>query len=1008
MCLYKGKSMSIDPFSNLIQKPQTTVQQVTPPAPQVQQPAPVAQAPVVTAEPKVAVDGDKKSSFIETVKKAAPIVVPLASIPVAVILAHKTSTKLVNEASDKIRSEITETIKDTVTKNQEELKTMISETAQTAKKNTNDVWKVIAAIGAGFGIGSLANGSNDVDGMSKDNNATIAAKRIQSEVASKVHNSEVALERASAAANSSANSLGKKYTQDFYGIPLLNTEDAAKNNKIYAESIKKVQSAAKTHLYEAPDIKPINKKHPTLWSITSEFAPIKEGGLGSVPVEVQDNANKLGIDMPTFVPMYHQKGVAGLSQRDGKYVYQYKDKKFDVEKAASFKVDTYQDGKSKTEEVEIFVHYPNGKPILTAEQNEKYNALLKENYSAAEIYYNAPEACEALFANQEFMAKAKEAFDAEEKKLADKDPNYKVEEFKLSNALLAEGADLLIDSHPSYKTNKKLVFIKNNTYFNGTIYQRNEKTEEPEKFAFFSKAVYELLKTKDDSRNVRDFKVYDQQAFDSIKTPDSLILNDWQASPIAALARYKAPMEYAYGQISKNFSNKIDNMNIIAIGHNAQYQGSTANDNDTVQKMQATSNILNTLFDRHAFDIVSNAKTYASNTDYSDPGLKNLDNALVMNAHDPAWSHTNLLNMGIILSDYFHPVSKNYANELISAGHEDLAGELQWALTKKNESGRLFGVINGNDFHKLSIEKKKKDIFDKTGVNFDVYRDSNDNWDLNSILSARKNNKERFYNEYMIPFTLKNTDNDSEQVKKVRELSSKLEFVDPTGTTKLPKLTAEELEQTPVISMVGRFVTQKGIDIMADAIDKLYKNWETDFPGKNKPIFYIAGSDGEGGKQREFIENLKQNKLSPEDNNRVIFAHGFAPMQAITASSDFFLMPSRFEPCGLTQGESFAVGTPVIASAVGGIVDTVNRNGKENGVLTTPNKKLDADEFYQAIKKGIDIYFNDKERYNNMLKDAYSEDFSWILPNREGPVYDYLEKIGMDKSVLPEASELEK
>ena len=97
-----------------------------------------------------------------------------------------------------------------------------------------------------------------------------------------------------------------------------------------------------------------------------------------------------------------------------------------------------------------------------------------------------------------------------------------------------------------------------------------------------------------------------------------------------------------------------------------------------------------------------------------------------------------------------------------------------------------------------------------------------------------------------------------------------------------------------------------------------------------------------------------------------------------------------------------AVATPVIASAVGGIVDTVNRNSKHTGVLTDINKKLDSKEFYSALIKGLDIYFNNKQEYENMVSDCLSEDFSWIQKGKIGPVYDYLELFGISRESLPD------
>ena len=112
-------------------------------------------------------------------------------------------------------------------------------------------------------------------------------------------------------------------------------------------------------------------------------------------------------------------------------------------------------------------------------------------------------------------------------------------------------------------------------------------------------------------------------------------------------------------------------------------------------------------------------------------------------------------------------------------------------------------------------------------------------------------------------------------------------------------------------------------------------------------------------------------------------------------------MPSKFEPCGLTQGEAMAVGTPVIASAVGGIVDTVNRNEKHTGILTSKDSSLTSNEFYNAIINGLDIYFYENDEYQKMVEDSLSEDFSWIQKDRQGPVYDYLELFGINRGSLP-------
>ncbi len=861
-------------------------------------------------------DNSKKQRVLQTVKDTAPVVIPLAAIPVTALVTYKLSSKNISGLKENIaglQDEVKNLTRDIgkLQAVQEAKDTIVRETitdnAKTSQKANSLLWAAVLGI-TGFAAGKKVDDLTDEDKKDVINHSSDRYNQINEKTSQALNTAQQAL-------GTNNNSLSRKYIENDNGIQLLrNTDSLNKNSQKYEKAIEQIQSAAPKYLYNEPQIQTIDKENPSLWSVTSEFAPIKEGGLGSVPVEIQNNVSKLGINIPTFIPMYQQKGIASFKQEGDKYTYTYKGREFDLKKAASFKVDSFQNGKTTVQDVEVFVH------TSTDEQGNE----------------------------------------------------------------------------------KQLVFIKNDNYFDGTIYQPSERTEEPEKFAFFSKAVYEFAKAKEDIHSVKDLKITDREAFESVKSPDALILNDWQASPIAALARYKSPMENAYGQLSDEAAEKLSNMNIIVIGHNTMYQGSTRNDNDNAQRYQSTSNILNTLFDNFTCDIVTNAQTGASLTNPQDSGLTNLDNVLLLNEHDPNANHTNMLNMGVCLGNYFHPVSENFAKEIISAEHPELAGELRWAINQKTASKGVVGIINGNDFNNLSIEAKKGQIKSTTGLDFETY---NKNSSIEDVMKARNENKTKFYNDFILPFSKVNDPNEvssSQRVAEVKNLTKRLEFVEKKRKTRLPELSDEELMQTPVISSVGRFVSQKGIDIMSDAIKMLFDNWEKDFPDKPKPIFYIAGQDAENGRQRKFVEDLKDNELTEEDSNRVVFAHGFAPMAGMTAASDFFLLPSVFEPCGLTQGEAFALGTPVIGSAVGGIVDTVNRNGKTNGVLTDKNEPLTANGLYEAMKEGLNIYFNDSEKYKNMVYDSLAEDFSWIQKGKQGPIFDYLERAGIQKDSLPE------
>lgn len=88
----------------------------------------------------------------------------------------------------------------------------------------------------------------------------------------------------------------------------------------------------------------------------------------------------------------------------------------------------------------------------------------------------------------------------------------------------------------------------------------------------------------------------------------------------------------------------------------------------------------------------------------------------------------------------------------------------------------------------------------------------------------------------------------------------------------------------------------------------------------------------------------------------------------LNRGSDFGLVPSRYEPCGLVQQEFFVAETPVIASDEGGLHDTVFEDEeRRNGILI---KKLNVKEVDVIINQAIDIYLNEKEKYQKMCRNA--------------------------------------
>ncbi|MDD3237516.1 MAG: glycogen/starch synthase [Candidatus Gastranaerophilales bacterium] len=841
-----------------------------------------------------------KNKVLDYITKYAGIAA-LAAVPVTAVFTQRANKKTMNQIADVLKKE-TAASKDAV----EEMLKNAAKDSQSAveqvQKSSKGVWTALAAFAGGAKLMDMVKDDKTPKGDLEDamHQEIINGAKTRIDNIENTANS-ARWEAGEARAVNTKGALHSKYLENVDGFLLLKGVDkkAGFDQGKYDKAVETIRQSATGYLHgELQAGKEPLKKGDTVWSITSEFAPIKEGGLGAVPVDVQNNFEKLGIKTPTFIPMYQKNGFSSVEKENGKYTYNYSGTEFELDKVAEFKVHSYKLHDSKDEPVEIFV--------------------------------------------------------SNKKRVPQKDGSMKV-----------------IDTPP-------LVFVKNDEYFNGSIYSRTAKAEEPEKFAFFSKAVYEFAKAKEDPHSVKGLNIINKEKYDDIASPDGFLLNDWQAAPMAAMARYKAPMENAYGGLADDAAKKLSDMKIITIGHNAQYQGYTFIDNDYQQKVEVSENILNTLFDNYASDIVKNAATGAP---YED-----LQNTLIMNRTNGE-RHVNLLNMGVCLSDYFAPVSKNYAKELVNENAK--SGPLQWAIEQRDKSKTLVGIINGNDFKNLDINAKKKFI---SGINpnnpLDI-KTYSQNSSKEDVLAARLNNKIEFYNKYMKPVA-------SHEFR-----PSRLENV---GDTKLPDLTEEEFKDTPIFSYAHRLVGQKGVDIAVDSIKKLYDNWEEDFPNKPKPIFYLGGEDGEGGQNRALIEKL-QKELKPEDSNRVVFNHGFNPNPALMSTTDFFLMPSKFEPCGLTQSEAFAFGTPVIATATGGIVDTVKAEGdNQTGILT---KDISGQGFYKAMKQGLKTFFDDKPKYEQMVMNSLKEDFSWIQPNKQGPIYEYLDAFNVDKDSLPEKSQIQ-
>ncbi|MCX8083129.1 MAG: glycogen synthase [bacterium] len=194
--------------------------------------------------------------------------------------------------------------------------------------------------------------------------------------------------------------------------------------------------------------------------------------------------------------------------------------------------------------------------------------------------------------------------------------------------------------------------------------------------------------------------------------------------------------------------------------------------------------------------------------------------------------------------------------------------------------------------------------------------------------------------------------------KKYRSYKSKIE-----NKIALQKKQSLQIDSNiPVFGMVSRLAEQKGIDYLTDIMERLFKN--------NLQIVVLG--DGEI-KYKEILS--KWQKKIPE---KMSFTSGFNEELAhqIYAGSDFFLMPSRFEPCGLGQLISFKYGTIPIVRKVGGLADTVAEYNPETEEGTGFVFEGGSEEFMSKIEQALQLFKN-KEKMERLVSKIINLDFSW-------------------------------
>ena len=168
----------------------------------------------------------------------------------------------------------------------------------------------------------------------------------------------------------------------------------------------------------------------------------------------------------------------------------------------------------------------------------------------------------------------------------------------------------------------------------------------------------------------------------------------------------------------------------------------------------------------------------------------------------------------------------------------------------------------------------------------------------------------------------------------------------------------------PLLGVISRLATQKGLDLILEKFDDIMK----------LDVQFVLLGTGEPELEKKFKK--KEEKYHENCSVNITFDNTLA--HQIEAAADIFLMPSKYEPCGLNQMYSMIYGTVPIVRNTGGLSDTVQNYKPETEegtgfVFENPSTK----EFFEAVKRAVKLYKEDPEKWLNLKKKIMNLDFSW-------------------------------
>lgn len=170
-------------------------------------------------------------------------------------------------------------------------------------------------------------------------------------------------------------------------------------------------------------------------------------------------------------------------------------------------------------------------------------------------------------------------------------------------------------------------------------------------------------------------------------------------------------------------------------------------------------------------------------------------------------------------------------------------------------------------------------------------------------------------------------------------------------------------KDVPILGVVSRLAEQKGIDLILSAMEELIE----------EDVQFVVLGSGDKYYEHRFKEIEAKNK----DKVSITIQFDQQLARKIYASADLFLMPSLFEPCGLSQLYSLRYGGVPVVRKTGGLVDTIADYNETSGSGTGfVFKNYNSEDFLTAINRGISLFTNKKE-WESLVENCMNKRFSW-------------------------------